>query len=61
MDGINRTLYIPLYGKAKVSKMGIILNDKSAEEIWEYCIVATHLTVLLYVNSYNRYGGLRYF
>lgn len=35
MDGINRTLYIPLYGKAKVSKMGIILNDKSAEEIWE--------------------------
>lgn len=35
MDGISRTLYIPLYGKAKVSKMGIILNDKSAEEIWE--------------------------
>ena len=35
MDGINRTLYIPLYGRAKVSKMGIILNDKSAEEIWE--------------------------
>lgn len=35
MDGISRTLYIPLYGKAKVSKMGIILNDRSAEEIWE--------------------------
>lgn len=29
MDGISRTLYIPLYGKAKVSRMGIILNDKS--------------------------------
>ncbi len=35
MDGISRTLYIPLYGKVKVSRMGIILNDKSAEEIWE--------------------------
>ncbi len=35
MDGISRTLYIPLYGKAKVTKMGIILNDKSAEEIWD--------------------------
>ena len=35
MDGISRTLYIQLYGKAKVSRMGIILNDKSAEEIWE--------------------------
>ena len=35
MDNVNRTLYIPLYGKAYVSKKGIILDDKKAEEIWE--------------------------
>lgn len=35
MNEINKTLYIPLYGKAKVSKMGIILNDKTAETIWD--------------------------
>ncbi len=34
MDGVNKTLYIPLYGKALVSKKGIILKDKKAEEIW---------------------------
>lgn len=34
MDGVNKTLYIPLYGKAYVSRKGIILNDKKAEEIW---------------------------
>ena len=34
MNNINKTLYIPLYGKAYVSKKGIILNDKKAEEIW---------------------------
>ena len=34
MDSVNKTLYIPLYGKAYVSKKGIILNDKKAEEIW---------------------------
>ena len=34
MDGVNKTLYIPLYGKAYVSKKGIILKDKKAEEIW---------------------------
>jgi O-methyltransferase involved in polyketide biosynthesis len=34
MNGVNKTLYIPLYGKAYVSKLGIILNDKRAEEIW---------------------------
>lgn len=28
MNGINKTLYIPLYGKASVSKKGIILQDK---------------------------------
>ena len=31
---MNKTLYIPLYGKAYVSRKGIILNDKKAEEIW---------------------------
>ena len=34
MDHINKTLYIPLYGKAKVSQMGIILEDRTAEKIW---------------------------
>lgn len=35
MDSVNKTLYIPLYGKALVSQRGIILQDKKAEEIWE--------------------------
>lgn len=35
MDEVNKTLYIPLYGKARVSKQGIILHDPMAEEIWE--------------------------
>lgn len=35
MNNVNKTLYIPLYGKAFVSKKGIFLNDKKAEEIWE--------------------------
>lgn len=34
MDSVNKTLYIPLYGKSYVSKKGIILNDKMAEEMW---------------------------
>ncbi len=34
MDGVNKTLYIPLYGKAKVSKKNIILKDPTAEHIW---------------------------
>ena len=34
MNGVNKTLYIPLYGKAYVSRKGIILDDKKAEEIW---------------------------
>lgn len=33
MNNISKTLYIPLYGKAFVSKRGIILKDKKAEEI----------------------------
>lgn len=35
MNEVNKTLYIPLYGKAYVSKKGIILDDRSAESIWE--------------------------
>ncbi len=35
MENVNKTLYIPLYGKAFVSKKGIILDDKKAEWIWE--------------------------
>ena len=34
MTGVNKTLYIPLYGKAYVSRKGIILSDKKAEELW---------------------------
>lgn len=35
MDNVNKTLYIPLYGKSYVSKKGIFINDKKAEDIWE--------------------------
>lgn len=34
MNNVNKTLYIPLYGKAYVSRKGIILSDKKAEKIW---------------------------
>ena len=34
MDAVNKTLYIPLYGKSYVSKRSIILHDPKAEEIW---------------------------
>lgn len=34
MDKVNKTLYIPLYGKAFVSSKNIIIQDKKAEEIW---------------------------
>ena len=34
MNGVNKTMYITLYGKSYVSKKGIILKDKKAEEIW---------------------------
>lgn len=33
MNNVNKTLYIPLYGKALVSKKGLFLDDKKAEEI----------------------------
>ena len=34
MNNVNKTLYIPLYGKAYVSQRGLFLDDKKAEEIW---------------------------
>ena len=34
MNSVNKTLYIPLYGKAYVSKKGLFLDDKKAEQIW---------------------------
>ena len=34
MNEINKTLYIPLYGKAAVSRKGVILRDPDAEKIW---------------------------
>ena len=34
MNNVNKTLYIPLYGKSYVSKKGIILHDPKAESIW---------------------------
>ena len=35
MNEVNKTLFIPLYGKAKVSRQGIILHDPAAERIWD--------------------------
>lgn len=35
MDNVNKTLYIPLYGKAYVSSRGLLLEDKKAEDIWK--------------------------
>ena len=35
MNNVNKTLYIPLYGKAYVSKKGLFLHDAKAEEIWQ--------------------------
>ena len=35
MNSVNKTLYIPLYGKSCVSKKGLFLDDKKAEEIWD--------------------------
>jgi len=34
MHEVNKTLYIPLYAKAYVSKKGLFLDDKKAEQIW---------------------------
>jgi O-methyltransferase involved in polyketide biosynthesis len=34
MDSVNKTLYIPLRGKAYVSERGILLSDPDAEKIW---------------------------
>lgn len=35
MNSVNKTLYIPLYGKAYVSRRGLLLRDQKAEEIWD--------------------------
>jgi len=35
MDEVNKTLFIPLYGKSYVSRKGIIIHDPKAEEIWD--------------------------
>lgn len=34
MDGVNKTMYIPLCGKAYVSGRGLFLRDEKAEQIW---------------------------
>lgn len=34
MNSVNKTLYIPLYGKAYVSERGLFLSDRKAEQIW---------------------------
>jgi O-methyltransferase involved in polyketide biosynthesis len=34
MSEVNKTMYIPLYGKALVSSKGLFLSDKTAEKIW---------------------------
>lgn len=35
MDAVNKTLYIPLYGKAYARSRGLLLQDEKAEQIWE--------------------------
>ena len=35
MENVNKTLYIPLYGKAYVSRRKLLLRDTRAESIWE--------------------------
>ena len=35
MNEVNKTLFIPLYGKALVSRKQILLKDPYAEKIWE--------------------------
>ncbi len=35
MNEVNKTMFIPLYGKAMVSRKKIILKDPMAEEIWD--------------------------
>lgn len=35
MNNVNKTLYIPLYAKALVSKKGLFIKDERAEKIWD--------------------------
>lgn len=34
MNSVNKTLYIPLYGKSHVSQKGLFLHDEKAQQIW---------------------------
>ena len=34
MNSVNKTMYIPLYGKAYVSEKGLFLKDETAQKIW---------------------------
>lgn len=40
MDAVNKTLYIPLYGKAMVSRRDILLRDPDAEQLWDAAGIA---------------------
>lgn len=35
MNNVNKTLYIPLYGKSFVSQNNLFIKDKKAEKIWK--------------------------
>ena len=35
MNSVNKTLYIPLYGKSYVTERGLFLKDPTAKTIWE--------------------------
>ena len=49
MNNVNKTLYIPLYGKAYVSRQGILLHDPKAEAIWaaSYTVQVFEVTTVL--------------
>ena len=49
MNNVNKTLYIPLYGKSYVSRKGLFLEDKKAEEIWDaegFAVLATAVLMI---------------
>ena len=43
MDNVNKTLYIPLYGKAYVSKKGIILSAYTPARLLKSCTSFTSI------------------
>ena len=62
MNNINKTLYILLYGKAYVSKKGVILHDEKAQEIYwkktlRHEIMHAFLNESGLSDSSNQYGG----